>query len=112
MPFFIFMNLFLIALAVLPCIFICIYVYFLDKYDREPKAVLVKSFLLGVIACMPAYFIEQIGEAIGYAIRIDWARTLVFAFVVVACTEEGVKYLFLRYYCYKHEAFNEPLAAH
>lgn len=103
------MNLFLIVLAVLPCIFICVYIYFLDKYDREPKEVLVKSFLLGVIACMPAYFIEEIGNALDYAIHIDWLRTFVFAFAVVAFTEEGIKYLFLRYYCYKHAAFNEPL---
>lgn len=103
------MNPFLIALAVLPSIFICVYIYFLDKYDREPKAVLVKSFLLGVLACMPAYFIEEIGDALDYAIHIDWLRTLVFAFVVVAFTEEGIKYLFLRHYCYKHKAFNEPL---
>ena len=103
------MSLFLIALAVLPCIAICIYVYYLDKYDREPKEVLVKSFLLGIVACMPAYFIEEIGEAINFAIPIDWLRTLLFAFVVVAFTEEGIKYLFLRHYCYKHEAFNEPL---
>jgi protease PrsW len=103
------MNPFLFALAVLPCIAICVYVYFLDKYDREPKAVLITSFLLGVFACMPAYFIEQIGGAMDYAIRIDWLRTLVFAFVVVALTEEGVKYLFLRYYCYRLAAFNEPL---
>jgi protease PrsW len=103
------MSLFLFALAVLPCIAICVYVYYLDKYDREPKEVLIKSFLLGIFACMPAYFIEQIGEAINYAIHIHWLRTLVFAFVVVAFTEEGIKYLFLRNYCYKHEAFNEPL---
>jgi protease PrsW len=99
----------LTLLAVMPCIALCVWVYFLDRYDREPKAVLISSFFLGFIACMPAYFIEQIGEALSYPIRYDWLRVVVFAFIVVALTEEGVKYLFLRQYCYKQKAFNEPL---
>ncbi len=114
------MNYFLLALAVLPSIFISIAIYRIDRYDREPLGVIVASFLLGILSCLPAYFIESAAKKIDFGLAASLAggqetlsgsllQTAIFAFLVVALTEEGCKYLFLRFYCYNHKAFNEPL---
>ena len=39
----------LILLAVIPALIIMIYVYLKDKYDKEPKRLMVISFLLGAV---------------------------------------------------------------
>lgn len=114
------MTYFLIILAILPCLGICFALYRLDKYDREPLGVIVMSFLLGVASCLPAYLIESTAKGIDFGLAASLGggetsltssllETAIFAFLVVALTEEGCKYLFLRFYCYNHKAFNEPL---
>ncbi|MEY4928230.1 MAG: hypothetical protein RI894_2668 [Bacteroidota bacterium] len=113
------MNYYLFAIAVLPGILVCFAMYRLDRYDREPLLVIIASFLLGIFSCLPAYFIETVGKKIdsGFLSPIfikttmlnSLLQTAIFAFLIVALTEEGCKYLFLRFYCYNHKAFNEPL---
>ena len=102
------MNAFiLLALATAPGFAICIFIYLKDKYNREPRQLLFISFLLGMIAIIPAYFIEQTG-AIFVLQGTSTEMTLAFAFVVVGCTEEGCKYFMLRVYAYRKKDFDEP----
>ena len=113
------MNYLLFALAILPGMLICFAMYRIDKYDREPLSVIVASFLLGIASCLPAYFIESTARKVDLGVAASVAgqatmtssllETAILAFLVVALTEEGCKYLFLRFYCYNHKAFNEPL---
>ncbi len=113
------MNYYLFAIAILPGILVCFTIYRLDRYDREPLSVIVASFLLGILSCLPAYIIESIGKKVDtgfvshfFVQTTVWnslLETAIFAFLIVALTEEGCKYLFLRFYCYNHKAFNEPL---
>jgi protease PrsW len=95
--------------AVLPSLLICAYAYRRDRYDKEPRIVLIISFLLGVLACVPAYIFERIGETWSQTIDNSLLQTFFFAFVAVAMTEEICKYIFLRLYCFNHKAFTEPL---
>ena len=39
----------LLALALAPGIFICLYIYFKDRYKREPLGLLVWAFVLGIL---------------------------------------------------------------
>ena len=48
-----------IALAMAPGIAICMYFFYKDVYNREPKLELFLSFLLGCLAILPAMFFED-----------------------------------------------------
>ncbi|SHM77377.1 PrsW family intramembrane metalloprotease [Polaribacter sp. KT 15] len=102
------MNLLLLAIA--PVTIIILYIYFKDKYEKEPVAILVKTFLLGATVSVTLTF------AIGYAATLlfpelnskDIFHQFLKAFVVVALVEEFSKYLIVRFYSQKNKEFNEP----
>ncbi|MFT3823073.1 MAG: PrsW family glutamic-type intramembrane protease [Chitinophagaceae bacterium] len=101
----------LVTLALAPGIAIACYIYSKDKYDREPVTALVAAFILGAISIIPAIVVQlgalsQLGK---YANPTSLKYYFLWAFVVVALSEEGAKYLVLRFYAYNNKAFNEPL---
>ena len=96
----------LFALAIAPGLAICFYIFLKDTYNKEPKRLLLASFLLGVLAIIPPYFIENafmpyFGNGI--------IHTGIYAFGVVAFSEELSKFLVLRFFCYTRKSFDEPL---
>src|ERR1035438_731781 len=100
---------FLIALSFAPGLAIAIYIYWRDKFEKEPLKNLVICFLLGMISIIPAIFIENLPEQFGiFTDRSSISSTLLNAFVFVALVEETSKYLFLRYYAYPKDVFSEP----
>lgn len=86
-------------------------VFLLDRYDREPLKLLILSFLFGVIIAVPVVYAE-IYLKLAFQITQDdgnsFGTTMLLAFVVVALSEEGFKFLVLRLYAYPRKAFNEP----
>ncbi len=100
----------LIALALAPGLAITFYIYYQDKYDREPLKFLVISFLLGMIAVLPVYLIESyFVPKLGKWMEINpILYHFLLSFLVIACTEEGMKYLSTRLYAYRKTEFNEP----
>ncbi len=96
----------LLALAIAPGLAICIYIFFKDKHNKEPKRLLLASFLLGTLAIIPPYFIETgMAPFFGNGI-IDIG---VYAFAVVALSEELSKFFVLRFFCFTRKSFDEPL---
>ncbi len=98
----------LLPLAVAPGIGICFFIYFRDKFEKEPFRLLVKCFFLGFLSIIPAIIIELLFEALGINGNQGVFKTLVYAFLVVGVAEEGSKFFFLRIFAYKKDAFNEP----
>jgi len=100
----------LLALAVAPGAAIATYVYSRDKYDREPLKPLLISFLLGAVATAPAILIESALKPILYLKFYSYSiwYNFLLAFVVIGFSEEGSKYIMLRFYAYRNKAFNEP----
>jgi RsiW-degrading membrane proteinase PrsW (M82 family) len=100
----------LLALAIAPGAAITIYVYSRDKYDREPLKPLLISFLLGMVATAPAIFIQTLLKPVLFLQFPDLTIWYYFflSFIIVACSEEGSKYVMLRFYAYRNKAFNEP----
>mgnify|MGYP001168263589 CR=1 FL=1 len=49
-----------ILLAILPPILIAYYIYQKDKYDKEPKSLIIKSFLFGCLSVIPILIFELI----------------------------------------------------
>lgn len=98
----------LMALAIIPGIILLVYIYRLDRIEREPLGVIVKLLILGALTTVAAI----IGEQILFFIlpRILTEGTVLYGlveyFICVACVEEGVKYLALKNYTWRSPDFN------
>lgn len=103
------MDILNIVLATLPGLLIAIYIYYKDIHDKEPHKYLIWCFLFGALSTLPAIWLERWGMSYGYNVSPDILTTAIFAFVVVAGSEELVKYVFLRGYIYPKSEFDEPL---
>lgn len=101
----------LLALAVAPAAVIIFFIYSKDKYDREPLKNLIISFLLGMASIIPAIFIQAGLQPVldDYFPVHSFAYYSIFAFCIVALSEELCKFAMLRFYAYRHRDFNEPL---
>jgi protease PrsW len=99
----------LLALSVAPGIAISLFIYSRTRYRRESLRYLVIAFLLGMAATLPALILQFLSADV----RDDSSRHSIlsfawYAFVVVAFSEEGSKFLVLRFYAYPKKAFHEP----
>ena len=99
----------LIALAIAPGLVICLFIYLKDKYDREPLFLLLLAFMLGVLSIIPALVIELVvGKPITALMPGSVLYTAIYAYLVVGLSEEGSKFLMLRWYAYPRKSFDEP----
>jgi RsiW-degrading membrane proteinase PrsW (M82 family) len=101
------MNLLLLAVA--PAMIIIAYIYFKDKFEKEPWKLLLKYFLLGATVSVILTF--ALSYVVGLApFRLDDQNILhmfIKAFFIVALIEEFSKYIMIRS-AQKNKAFNEP----
>jgi len=101
----------LLVLAIAPSVMIFMIFYLRDKYDREPWALLLKTFILGSLITIPVAFIEQ--ELLGlWGVSLSNPSSLVVTFLtmifLIALVEESAKFAVVRVYAWKKSAFNEP----
>jgi RsiW-degrading membrane proteinase PrsW (M82 family) len=100
----------LLVLAIAPGFFILWYVYNRDKYEREPKGLIVATFLIGAGVAVPAAFIELFFEwGSGVPMTGNIVGAFIGSFVIVAPVEEVAKFLAVRVKAYKSPAFNEVM---
>lgn len=100
----------LLGIALAPVVFLFTYIYLRDEYEREPLKYLLIAFFLGVLCAVPVVYLGDYVEAFTGLSMMEgeWFQILLYAFVVVALTEELMKYLVLRWYIYPHDEFDEP----
>ena len=79
-----------ILLAILPPILIAYYIYQKDKYDKEPKSLIIKSFLFGCLSVIPILIFELIFH------QGLFPNLFIYMFCGIALIEEGMKYFFLK----------------
>ena len=100
----------LIGAAILPAAVLLVYVYRHDRIEKEPRKLLLTLVLLGIVATFLAVATESLG-----AIALAWflpggednpAYPIWMYFVVVALSEEGFKYLILRWRTWRSPEFN------
>lgn len=103
-----FISILLVALTIAPGIGIGMYVHWRDRFDREPRALLLKSFFLGMLAIIPPVIVQLLAEMLGFNRHENIATTAFYAFIIVALSEELSKYAVLRLYAYPKKEFNEP----
>ncbi len=94
----------LMGLAIAPGIALAIYIYFRDKYDKEPLLTLIISFLMGVLSIIPTSIFEMLAAKIPFIKQ----SVLTMAFLGVAMIEEFWKMFFVMIYAYRKNAFDEP----
>ena len=98
----------LLALALAPCAAIGLYIYFKDKYEREPISLVAMSFFLGVASTVVTLVLSW---PIGRMLPIDekdLSAQAIHAFLLVALIEEFSKFIFIRWVLYPNKNFNEP----
>lgn len=98
------MNLFILSLA--PVIIIAVYIYFRDKYEKEPLKLLLFALIAGGLTVLPILFLESFLSSfttLFYGLlAAAWK-----AFVVAAFSEELFKYIALYLLIWKSPEFNE-----
>ncbi|MFK8103524.1 MAG: PrsW family intramembrane metalloprotease [Saprospiraceae bacterium] len=99
----------LMLLAILPGLLLCYLIYRLDKYEKEPVLVLGICFVLGMVITFPALQLETMAANYGIDETKNIGLLLVSSFLVVAFSEELVKFAVLMLYPYQQKVFNEPL---
>lgn len=102
------MNLLLVAVA--PVIIIILYIYFKDKYEKEPKRLLFYNFILGAFVSILITTILYYGFDIVLPLPNNTSifQQFIKAFFVVGLTEEFSKYVIVRYFAQPNKEFNEP----
>ncbi len=89
-----------------PVFIILFYIYFRDKYEKEPLKLLVKALLLGIVIVIPVIFVERLLlNLMPPAGKV--AEAAYQAFVVAGFTEELFKFLALYLLVWKSPSFNE-----
>lgn len=97
---------YLLFLALAPAFLIMMYVYFRDKYEKEPIGLVLKGFLLGAIIIFPVGFIEN--SIKDFALGFDKIPKAAFdGFIVAAATEEVFKFLMVFILIWRNPNFNE-----
>jgi RsiW-degrading membrane proteinase PrsW (M82 family) len=101
----------LFSLSLAPGIAIILFFYNKDRYNREPLRLLFFSFCLGALSTIPAVLLQlQLQPRLDmYYTDRTVAYYLFFAFGVVGFSEEFSKFIMLRWYPYRKQAFDEPL---
>jgi protease PrsW len=98
------MTVLLVALG--PALLILIYIYFRDKYEKEPILLLARGFAAGALILVPILLIElQTGKlAIHFPsiLKAAWD-----GFIVASATEEIIKFLAVYYLFWNNRNFNE-----
>src|SRR5215203_6718725 len=99
----------LFGLAIAPGIAICLYIFFKDEYNREPRRHIIISFLLGIFSALPAIVLQYILLPVeNILLPVGIISVAIKAFIIVALSEEWCKYMMVRYYAYRQPEFDEP----
>ena len=95
-------------LAILPGLLICLYIYRLDKYERESKVQLIICFLLGMLVTLPIFYLQKWTDNPGVYFSSQIWKLLLSSFIIVGLGEELVKFIALYAYPFQRPFFNEP----
>lgn len=98
------MNLLILALA--PVFIIAGYIWFRDKYEKEPLRLLILALVAGALTVFPILFLEQFLD--GFSGLFPGLMAAAWkAFAVAAFSEELLKFIALYLLIWKSPEFNE-----
>lgn len=96
----------LIRLALAPVLIILCYIFFRDKYEKEPLYLLFTGVLFGIIISFPILFFENFIDK--FSPSGGNAEAFFNAFFVASFVEEFFKFIVLFFLIRKNNNFNEP----
>ncbi|MGV8118539.1 MAG: PrsW family glutamic-type intramembrane protease [Candidatus Xenobiia bacterium LiM19] len=101
---------FLIALSLAPVIVLLVLFYWLDRFEPEPRKVVLKVFGFGVLSVIPAAILELLysGCFPGWKNPHDLAALFISIFICVGFVEEFCKFLVVYLGVYRSPEFDEP----
>jgi len=97
----------LLVLAIAPGVFLTWFFYVRDRYEHEPRRLIISTYVLGVLSVIPAFFTELLGEL--FLPNDGLIALLVEVFIVIALTEEFMKLCAVRVLAYRSPEFNEVM---
>lgn len=95
----------ILFVSIAPVIIIAAFVFYRDKYEKEPLKMLLKAIAIGCIITIPVSFIEQ--WLIGYSQFEGMSKAFYDAFFVAGFTEELFKYLAFLIIIWNNKNFDE-----
>ena len=100
------MNILILIIAVLPIYLIGLYVYNRD-YEKEPKSLLTKLFIFGMLSCFPALILELfLGYVFGEEEYMNIYQLFMYSLIGIALVEEICKWFVVYKVSYNHKEFN------
>jgi RsiW-degrading membrane proteinase PrsW (M82 family) len=96
----------LLTISLAPVLVILVYIYFRDKYEKEPIGMLLKGLIAGVLITIPIIIFERTFSLLAenltglYSAAYD-------SFIVAALTEESLKFLAVYLLIWRSREFNE-----
>ena len=95
-----------VLLAAVPSLVLVLYFLKRDKLKSEPRRLVIKTFVFGFIAVLPAAVIEMIIEPYFQGLPGNWHH-FAHAFAVAALVEETVKLYVVWRFVFKNPEFDE-----
>ena len=96
----------LVGVALAPIAFFAWFIYTRDRYEREPRRLIAKTFVLGAIFVVPVVIAELIGSLF-LPPSADPVILFFHFLIVVSFVEESSKFLAVRISVYDSREFNE-----
>jgi RsiW-degrading membrane proteinase PrsW (M82 family) len=115
------MGILALLVPVIPGILWLALLYRTDKYEPEPKRAVALTFVLGILAIIPAFIGERLGDHVyPYLRAVDAVATtpdlsmspvplLIGCFLIIGPCEELAKFLAVRLVMFRSREFDEPL---
>lgn len=95
-------------MAVIPALFLVRYFYKKDNLKPEPKGLIRKIFLLGILSTIPAIILELLVTNFKDLFTSNPIIVIAFeAFIVAGLCEEWIKYKVVYHFAYKRSEFDE-----
>lgn len=102
----------ILVVALAPVIALVFYFYHQDKYEKEPRDMLIKAFVYGALVANASIVLELL---VGSFFRLFISSPVVLfyikVFLEVGLIEEACKFFIFMRLIYNHKEFNEPYDA-
>lgn len=96
----------LALIAAAPVFIILTYIYYRDKYEKEPLKLLFEGIVAGGVIVLPIIYFEQIMHGLGEGF-VGLSSAAWTAFMVAALVEEAFKYFAVYILIWRNANFNE-----
>ncbi|MBU0757664.1 MAG: PrsW family intramembrane metalloprotease [Nanoarchaeota archaeon] len=94
-------------LAIAPALYLVYYFYQKDRKKPEPKGLIIKIFLLGILSTIPVIIIEMFLGSFENLFKDPLIGILFRSFMIAGLTEESFKFLVVKKFAYNKVEFDE-----